>query len=172
MNNEKPVEGTQSEANEINPGWPPTMLDPRRVAPSILEKIDPNALVRMNEFWSYDPRTHTIGLTSMLEGIDHAKLEAQVAVVAHQVNATGWTVLIDYMATGEGRHVWYKRSHASTEAEAIEDFRMRFFSDDTPEAWEFWSKGLEVYPGAFFPSFISDYRVPPNELEMHWESPL
>ncbi len=172
MNTEKPDESTQSEANEINPGLPPTLYDPEQHNRSNLEHSDPSDLVRMNEFWSYDPRTHTISLTSLLEEIDHAKLEAQVSVVAHHVNATGWTVLIDYMATGEGRHVWYKRSHAATEAEAIDDFRTQFFGNDTPEAWAFWSKGIEVYPGASFPDYISGYRVPPNELEMHWESPL
>jgi hypothetical protein len=170
MNNEKPDEGTQSEPIEINPGSPPTLRDPEPHNRSSLEHPDPTILVRMNEFWSYDPRTHTIGLTTMLEGIDHAKLEAQVSAAAQQVNASGWTVLIDYMATGEGRHVWYKRSHAATESEAIEDFRTQFFGDDTPEAWAFWSKGIEVYPGAFFPNYITGYRIPPNELKMYWQS--
>jgi hypothetical protein len=172
MNNENPDDGTQSEPSEINSGLPPMLFNPDQHDQRNLEHANPSTLVRMNEYWSYDPRSHMIGLTTMLEGIDHVKLEAQAATFASQVNANGWTVLIDYMATGEGRHVWYKRSQAVTEPEAIEDFRIQFFGNDTPEAWEFWSKGIEVYPGAFFPNYISGYRVPPSELEMHWESQM
>jgi hypothetical protein len=170
MNNEKPDEGTQSELIEINPGLPPSLLDPEQHNRSSLEHTDPSGLVRMNEFWSYDPRTHMIGLTSVLERLDHTKLERQASAFAAKVNAGGWTVIIEYFATGEGTHVWYQRVHGGTKIAAIANFRETFFANDSDEAWAFWSIGMMVYEGTHWPEFVKGYRIPPDTLEMHWQS--
>jgi hypothetical protein len=85
------------------------------------QDVDSGNLVRLNEHYSYDPQLNTIGLTSALEGLDHEKLNRQAQTFANQENAHGWTVVSDYFATGEGRHVYYLRSSASSEAEAREE---------------------------------------------------
>jgi hypothetical protein len=171
-NHDLSQENTSGTAENISPGLPPTLLNPNEVNPKALEQIDPNALVRMNDYWSYDPRSHTIGLTSVLVGLDHAKLEEIASSVAAKVNAEGWTLLIDYFATGEGTHVWYKRVHDGTREAAVASFRASFFADSTEEAWAFWSQGLEVHEGSHWPEYVKGCKIPPDSLEMHWQSQL
>jgi hypothetical protein len=148
MNNENPDDGTQSEPSEINSGLPPMLFNPDQHDQRNLEHTDPIGLVRLNEFWSYDPRSHMIGQTSFLEGLDHTKLERQASAFAAKVNAGGWTVIIEYFATGEGTHVWYQRVHGGTKIAAIANFRETFFANDSDEAWAFWSIGMTVYEGS------------------------
>jgi hypothetical protein len=136
------------------------------------QEVDSGNLVRLNEHYSYDPQLNTIGLTSALEGLDHEKLNRQAQTFANQENAHGWTVVSDYFATGEGRHVYYLRSNASSEAEAREEFRARFFKDADDNHWEWVLIGVEVHRGAFWPEYLTGFRMPPDELEMHWQSRL
>jgi hypothetical protein len=136
------------------------------------QDADPGKLIRLNEHYSYDPRLNTIGLTSALEGLDIEKLDRQAQTFADQENTRGWTVVSDYFATGEGRHVYYLRSSASSEAEARDEFRTRFFKDANDEHWNWILIGLEVHRGAFWSDYLTGFRMPPDELEMHWQSRL
>jgi hypothetical protein len=136
------------------------------------QDVDSGNLVRLNEHYSYDPQLNTIGLTSALEGVDHEKLDRQAQTFADQENAHGWTVVSDYFATGEGRHVYYLRSGARTEEEARDEFRTRFFKDASDEHWNWMLIGLELHQGAFWPEYLTGFRMPPDELEMHWQSRL
>jgi hypothetical protein len=129
-------------------------------------------LVRLNEHYSYDPQLNKIGLTSTLEGVDHEKLNRQAQIFTDQQNAGGWTVVSDYFATGEGRHVYYLRSSASSEEEARDHFRTRFFKDANDQHWAWVLIGLEVHRGAFWPEYLTGFRMPPDELEMHWQGRL
>jgi hypothetical protein len=134
------------------------------------QNADPGGLIRLNEHYSYDPKLNTIGLTSALEGVDHEKLNRQAQTFADQENANGWTVVSDYSATGEGRHVYYLRSFAGSEEAARADFRARFFKDADDQHWAWVLIGLEVHSGAFWPDYVVGYRMPPDELEMHFHS--
>lgn len=127
-------------------------------------------LILLNEHYSYDPQLNTIGLTNALEGLDHEKLNQQAQAFADQENAHGWTVISDYFATGEGRHVHYLRSFSSTEAEARDEFRARFFKAADDQHWAWVLVGLEVHHGAFWPEYLTGFRIPPDALEMHFES--
>jgi hypothetical protein len=119
---------------------------------------------------SNDPQPNTVGLTSMLDGVDLEKLDRQAQSFADQENAHGWTVVSDYFATGEGRHVYYLRSSVSSEAEARDHFKARFFKDADDQHWAWILIGLEVHRGAFWPEYLTGFRMPPDELEMHWQS--
>jgi hypothetical protein len=45
----------------------------------------------------------------------------------------------------------------------------RFYSDFTPN----WILiGLKAHPGVFWPEYLTGFRMPPDELEMHWQSKL
>jgi hypothetical protein len=134
------------------------------------QKVESDKLIRLNEHYSYDPQLNTIGLTSALEGIDHAGLERQAQTFAARENTQGWTVVSDYSATGEGRHVYYLRSFAGSEEAARDEFRARFFQDADDQHWAWVLIGLEVHRGAFWPEYLAGYRMPPDELEMHWQS--
>ena len=134
--------------------------------------VDSGKLIRLNEHYSYDPKLNTIGLTRALEGVDHEKLDRQAQTFADQENAHGWTVISDYFATGEGRHVHYLRSSASSEEEARGAFRARFFKDADDKHWEWVLIGVEVHRGAYWPEYLTGFRMPPDELEMHWQSRL
>jgi hypothetical protein len=136
------------------------------------QDVDSGNLVRLNEHYSYDPQLNTIALTSALEGLDHEKLNRQAQTFANQENAHGWTVIWDYFATGEGHHIYYLRSSASSEAEARDEFKARFFKDADEQHWEWVLLGLEVHPGALWPEYLAGFRMPPDELEMHWQSRL
>jgi hypothetical protein len=164
------INNSSGKAQTIRPGLPPTMHDPSEVDLTTLEQTDPNALVRLNEYWSYDPRMHMVGLTSVLTGLDHEKAERQASAIAAEAYAGGWTVIIEYFATGEGTHVWYQRVYGGTKEGAIETFRSTFFANDSEEAWAFWSIGVTVHVGAFWPGYVKGYRTPPDTLEMHWQS--
>ena len=133
------------------------------------QDVDSGQLIRLNKHYSYDPKLNTIGLTSALEGLDHEELDRQAKSFADQENKNGWTVVSDYFATGEGRHVYYLRSSADSEAGARDDFRSRFFKDANDQHWDWILIGLEVHPGAFWPEYLTGFRMPPDELEMHWE---
>ena len=134
------------------------------------QDVDSDQLIRLNKHYSYDPKLNTIGLTSALEGVDHEKLDRQAKSFADQENTNGWTVISDYFATGEGRHVYYLRSSADSEAGARDDFRARFFKDANDQHWEWILVGLEVHQGAFWPEYVSGFQMPPDELELHWHS--
>jgi hypothetical protein len=136
------------------------------------QDADSGQLIRLNEHYSYDPQLNTIGLTSALEGVDHEKLNRQAQTFADQENTRGWTVVSDYFATGEGRHVYYLRSNASSEMEARDHFRARFFKDADDQHWAWMLIGLEVHRGAFWPEHLAGFQIPPDELEMHWQSRL
>jgi hypothetical protein len=136
------------------------------------QEADAGQLIRLNEHDSYDPQLNTIGLTGMLEGVDLKKLDRQAQSFADQENAHGWTVVSDYFATGEGRHVYYLRSFASSETEARDHFRARFFKDASDEHWNWMLIGLELHRGAFWPEYLTGFQIPPDELEMHWQSQL
>jgi hypothetical protein len=136
------------------------------------QEVDAGQLIRLNEHDSYDPQLNTIGLTSMLEDVDLGKLDQQAQTIADEENTRGWTVVSDYFATGEGRHVYYLRSSARSEAEAREHFRARFFKDSDDQHWAWILIGLEVHPGAFWPEYLTGFLMPPDELEMHWQSRL
>lgn len=151
-----------------NPNGIPTLQHPNNPTPIMSD----GTLIRLNEFYSYHPGLNTIGLTSRLIGVDVEVLERQVQAFADQNNAEGWTVFHDYSATGEGRHIYYLRSHASSEAAARADFKARFFNDANDRLWEWVLIGLEVYSGTFWPDYLVEYRMPPDELEMHWHSRL
>ena len=131
------------------------------------QDVDSGQLIRLNKHYSYDPKLNTIGLTSALEGLNHEKLDQQAKSFADQENTNGWTVVSDYFATGEGRHVYYLRSSADSEAEARDDFRARFFKDANDQYWDWILIGLKVHPGAFWPDYLTGFRMPPDELEMH-----
>ena len=131
------------------------------------QDVDFGKLIRLNKHYSYDPKLNTIGLTSALEGLDHEKLDREAKSFADQENTNGWTVVSDYFATGEGRHVYYLPSSADSEAEARDDFRARFFKEADDKHWAWILIGLEVYPGAFWPEYLTGFRMPPDELEMH-----
>ena len=129
-------------------------------------------LIRLNKHYAYDPKLNTIGLTSALEGLDHEKLDRQAKSFADQENTNGWTVVSDYFATGEGRHVYYLKSYSSSEAQARDHFRARFFKDADDQLWAWILIGLEVHSGAFWPEYLTRFQMPPDELEMHWRSRL
>lgn len=148
------------------PGLPPGFLDSNVT----VDRKPEERLIRLNEYWSYDPALHSIGLTVLLEQVDLKKLEAQTQTLADSQNARGWTVTFDYAATGEGRCVCLLRSHEKTEADARAHFRERFFADSDDQAWTYWNQGVEVHPGAYWPEYIKGYTTPPDELEMRWES--
>jgi hypothetical protein len=137
---------------------------------SMDQEVDAGKLIRLNEHYSYDPQLNTIALTSALEGVDHEKLTREAQTFTDQENAHGWTVVSDYFATGEGRHVYYLRSSASSETEAQDEFRTRFFKDADDQHWEWMLIGLEVHRGAFWPEYLTGFRMPPDTLEMHWQS--
>jgi hypothetical protein len=163
-------EATEQEETEtgtnpgINYGLPPMLEDDN--APSNFE--DANGLIRLNEFWSYHPKLHTIGLTKTLEQIDMDKFERQSQSNANEANARGLTLMIDYAASGEGRHVYYLRVLGMSEDEARDYFRSHFFVDLSDDDWTKWSAGLHVHRGAYWPEFLHGFLVPPDELEMHW----
>jgi hypothetical protein len=136
------------------------------------QEVDAGKLIRLNEHYSYDPHLNTIALTGTLEGLDHEKLNRQAQTFADQENAFGWTVISDYFATGEGRHVYYLQSSARSEEEARDHFRTRFFKDTNDQHWAWVLIGLEVDRGAFWPEYLTEFRIPPDELEMHWQSRL
>jgi hypothetical protein len=164
----EPSSTKTQETLKVSPGLPPTLHEPFNLEPGATAE----SLVRMNEYWSYDPSTHSIGLTTMLEAGRLAENRTAFLSSVAALNAQGWTLIIDYAATGEGRHVWYQRSHASSKALAIEEFRETFFKHDDDKAWTFWSQGLEVHQGAYWPEYVKGYVMPPSQLEMHWESIL
>ena len=181
--NNKPAEDSSEQTNDglnhesnttlsFNPGLPPRFEQPNDSEDSKDSSIPKGqgGLIRLNEYWSYNPQLHTIGLTSTLEQIDMGKLKTQTQVYANQVNAQGWTLTIDYFATGEGRHVYYLRSHASNEQEARVHFQEHFFAEVSEDAWAFWSLGLQIHRGVYWPEFLSGFLIPPSELEMHWSS--
>ena len=132
--------------------------------------VDSAQLIRLNELYSDDPKLNTIGLTSALEGLDHEKLDRQAKSFADQENTNGWTVVSDYFATGEGRHIYYLRSYSSSEAQARDHFRSRFFKDANDQLWAWILIGLEVHQGAFWPEYLTGFQMPPDELELHWHS--
>ena len=134
------------------------------------QDVDAGQLIRLNAHYSYDPKLNTIGLTSALESVNHEKLDRQAKSFADQENTNGWTVIWDYFATGEGRHVYYLRSSADSEAATRDDFRARFFKDADDRHWEWILIGLEVHQGAFWPEYVSGFQMPPDELELHWHS--
>jgi hypothetical protein len=150
----------------INYGLPPTLENPQ--ASSHFE--NENGLIRLNEFWSYHPKLHTIGLTTTLEQFDMTKIEQRRQALANDANAGGWTLSIDHFATAEGRHVYYLRSRTASEEEARDHFRRFFFADLNDDDWNQWSLSLHVHRGAFWPDYLTGMQVPPEELEMHWYS--
>jgi hypothetical protein len=101
---------------------------------------------------------------------EKSKLEHAANPFLSALNASGWTVISDYAATGEGRHVYFLRSFASSESEAQNEFRAHFFKDADDERWAWVLTGIEVHPGAFWPEFLPGFRTPPDSLEMHWKS--
>jgi hypothetical protein len=48
------------------------------------QDIDSGNLVRLNDYYSYDPQLNTIGLTSTLERLDHEKLDRQAQTFVDQ----------------------------------------------------------------------------------------
>jgi hypothetical protein len=163
-------EGSSENSNEtasvptVNYGLPPTLENPH--APSNFE--NETGLIRLNEFWSYHPKLHTIGLSATLEQFDMTKIEQRRQALANDANAGGWTLTIDHFATAEGRHVYFLRSRTASEDEARAHFRRYFFADLNDDDWTQWSLGLHAHRGAFWPDFLSGMQVPPDELEMHW----
>lgn len=57
-----------------------------------------------------------------------------------------YTLIIDYFATGEGRHVWIARVGALNKEDAKDKFRKAFvtFANDKA-AWDYYSIGLDIY---------------------------
>jgi hypothetical protein len=59
-----------------------------------------------------------------------------------------------------------------SEEEARDEVRTRFFKDASNEHWNWILIGLEAHPGVFWPEYLTGFRMPPDELEMHWQSKL
>jgi hypothetical protein len=116
-----------------------------------------------------DSRANTVDPTGPFAGFGD-EFERQLKALTSRINAEGWTVISDYSATGEGRHVYYLRSNAGSEVEARDAFRARFFANADEERWAWELIGVEVHRGAFWPDFLKGYRTPPDVLEMHWPS--
>jgi hypothetical protein len=181
--NNKPKEDSSEQTNDglshesnktlsFNPGLPPRFEQANDSEGSENSSIpeDLGDLIRLNEYWSYHPRLHTIGLTSTLKQIDMGTLDAQTQVHANGVNARGWTLTIDYAATGEGRHTFYLRSYAASKDEARAQFRKHFFAEVSENDWGFWNLGLQIFRGTYWPEYLAGFSIPPDELQMHWSS--
>ena len=104
------------------------------------------------------------------EAVGETQPGAVIDQIVSERNARGWTVFIDYQATGEGRHVWYLRSGADSESNATAEFKKTFFANASNESWVYWSQGMEVHNRAFWPSFLNSTPIPPDRVEMHWKS--
>lgn len=62
-------------------------------------------------------------------------------------NSEFFSISIEYFATGEGLHNYAAIIRASDRNEAVKLFRSEFKKLRSKEAWDFFSKGLEVRNG-------------------------
>lgn len=84
---------------------------------------------------------------------------------------TTFNVWIDYSATGEGRHVYFRRMQAERLSDALLEFWRSFPSlANDPEFKLLLEPGIRYSKGHTLPSFLPDTTQPPYSYEVHWSS--